>query len=74
MKTYLLVVRREARTTVPENWGDLVRHLEGVEVEEEDARLGMLRIRATDEAITHVRDELGEWLHVEEPDERQPRQ
>lgn len=74
MKTYLLVVRREARTTVPENWRDLVRHLEGVEVEEEDARLGMLRIRATDEVITHVRDELGEWLHVEEPDERQPRQ
>ena len=65
-REYVITVKREHRSAMPDNWMGAIERLEGVEVLSGDDRFQMMRIKASDGALEKIREEFSDWLHIEE--------
>ena len=61
---FVIAVKRECRDDVPPDWVDVVRSTSGVTVLG-DASRSRLQVRASEEAISHLRDRLADYFHIE---------
>lgn len=62
--TYVLAVRLGARETAPADWQERVRKLLGVSAGT-TVSPHRIQIQADTEAFNRIRDEFGEFLHIE---------
>jgi hypothetical protein len=63
-EVFVIAVKRERRDDVPRDWMATVRATAGVTVMG-DASAARLQVRATPDAISRIRDQLSEYLHIE---------
>ena len=63
-EVFVIAVKRERRDDVPRDWIATVRGMSGVTVMG-DASEARLQVRATPDAISRIRDQLSEFLHIE---------
>ena len=62
-ETYVVAVRRDQRDAVPDDWVDRLGATEGISVV--GSSYGRAQIVATKASLVKVREELGEFLHIE---------
>ncbi len=63
---YIITVRREHWSAMPDNWMHALGEMAGVEILSQDERFQMVRVRAGGAAVEKIREEFADWLHVEE--------
>ena len=65
MGTYVVAVKRGKRTSVPDNWIQLVRDTPGVSLCGEPASSVRVQVQATPEAASEISKAMGEFCYVE---------
>jgi hypothetical protein len=60
---YIIAVKRERRGLEPDDWKEQIGHTSGVQVLSGNS--ARLRIRASDEAINHIRTRWEHLFHIE---------
>jgi len=73
-REYIVTVRREHWSAMPDNWMRAIGNLEGVEVLSDDERFQMMRIKAESGALEKIREQFSDWLHIEERSDHETRE